>query len=149
MAIFTAIGTALGASTASAAAVGAAVTAGVGALGQAYSGIQAQKAQQKAARVANAIERRKQLAAIRKAQRMNEAMGVGTGTTGSSSQIGQSAAIASSGAQTIGQQAQEIAAAGKISHWNNMATGFGVIGGIGQIGMAMPAKQTKPDTFNS
>lgn len=123
------------------------IAAGIGAVGSAYAQAKSASEQRKAARVANSIERRKQLAAMRKAQRMNEAVAVASGTTGASSQLGQAAAIASSTAQTLGQQSQELAAAGKISHWNNMATGFGVIGELGQIGMAMPAKQEVPDVF--
>ena len=131
----------------SAATVGS-IAAGVGAVGSAVTQMKASKVQQDVARAANARERRKQLAALRKAQRLNEFMGAATNTTGASSQVGQRAAMASSTAANIGEGFTAISAARQMSKWNNMSTGFGVLTSVGSTMLQMPSKVTNPGTFN-
>lgn len=107
-------------------------------------GVMSRKAsivQDRIARVQNSRERVKQLAAMRQRQRANEFIGVVSGTGGSSSQAAQRGSIASQAASNIGQSFQQQAAAQKLSSINNMATGFGVLQKVGEIGMAMPGKK--------
>lgn len=107
-------------------------------------GVMSRKAsivQDRIARVQNSRERVKQLAAMRQRQRANEFIGVVSGTGGSSSQAAQRGSIASQAASNIGQSFQQQAAAQKLSSINNMATGFGVLQKVGEIGMAMPGEK--------
>ena len=114
------------------AATWAAIGVGVGVVGQAYSANQASKAEQKAANIRNARERREQLKAIRMAQREIEFQGAASGTRGSSAQSQASGSVGTTGAANIGVQMQTIAAANQISHWNRMASGFGALAQVGQ-----------------
>lgn len=147
MAIFTAIAAGAAMAGTTAATVGM-VAAGVGAVGSAYAQMQSAKVQKQTAAASNARERRKQLASLRKAQRMNEFMGAATGTTGSSSQAGQAAAFASNTASNIGEGFMALSAAREMSKWNNMATGFGALSSVGQTLVSMPGKVTNPGTFD-
>lgn len=109
-----------------------AIGVGVGVAGQAYAANQASKAQQKAANIQNARERRQQLKAIRMAQRSIEFQGAMSGTTGASAAAQAAGSVATTGAANIGAQMQTIAAANQISHWNRMASGFGALGQVAQ-----------------
>lgn len=110
----------------------AAISVGVGVVGQAYSANKASKAQQKAANIQNARERREQLKAIRMAQRSLEFQGAASGTGGSSAQAQAAGSVTTTGAANIGEQMQTIAAANQISHWNRMGSGFGALAQVGQ-----------------
>lgn len=101
--------------------------------GQIYSSNKASKAQQKAANIQNARERREQLKAIRMAQRGLEFQGAASGTSGSSAGAQATGSVASTGAGNIGAQMQTIAAANQISHWNRMESGFGALGDLAKI----------------
>lgn len=109
-----------------------AIGVGVGIAGQAYAANKASKAQQKAANIQNARERREQLKAIRMAQRGLEFQGAASGTTGASAQSQALGSVASTGAANIGAQMQTIASANQVSHWNRMESGFGALGQISQ-----------------
>ncbi len=111
-------------------AVGVGVAA-VGTVGQAYAANKAANQQQKMANIQNARERRMALRSMRMNQRALEGMGVQSGTVGSSSQIGAMGATASATAAGIGYQGAQLANAQQITHWNNMATGFGAMAQIG------------------
>jgi hypothetical protein len=120
----------------------AALTAvAVGMAGQAYTSRQAALVQERASRAANRRERLKQLAAMRQRQRANEFVGVVSGTSGSSSQIGQRGSIASQAASNIGSSFREQDTASKLSSLNNMQTGFGVLQKAGEFGLSLPAKK--------
>lgn len=111
-----------------------AITAAVviGTVGQAYSANRASKAQQKAANIQNARERRQQVQAIRMAQREMEFQGQASGTGGGAAQAQAMGAIASTGAGRIGAQIQTIAAANNVSHWNRVGSGFGALSQVAQ-----------------
>ena len=133
MGLITGTAAALGVSTTVAGAVvagGAAVA--VGSIGQAYAANKAANQQQKMANIQNARERRQALRAMRMNQRALEAQGVMSGTTGSSSQVGAMGATASATGAAIGYQGALLANAQQITHWNNMATGFGALAQVGQ-----------------
>lgn len=101
--------------------------------GTLYASNQASKAQQKAANIQNARERRQQLKAIRMAQRSIEFQGQASGTTGSSAGAQAAGSVASTGAGNIGAQLQTIAAANQISHWNRVGSGYGALGKIAEV----------------
>jgi hypothetical protein len=107
-----------------------AIAVGTAAAGQAYSANQASKAQQKAANIQNARERRQQLKAIRMAQRDIEFQGQRSGTGGGSAAAQATGSVGSTGAGNIGAQFQTIAAANQVSHWNRVGSGFGALGQI-------------------
>ena len=107
-----------------------AIAVGTSAVGTAYSANQASKAQQKAANIQNARERREQLKSIRMAQRSLEFQGQASGTGGGSAQAQAMGSVASTGAGRIGAQLQTIAAANQMSHWNRMGSGFGALGDV-------------------
>jgi hypothetical protein len=102
-------------------------TLAVAAVGGAYAQNRAAGQQKKMANIQNMRERKQQLRAIRMAQRAIEFSGSASGTSGSSSQAQASGAAASTGAGNIGYQSAMIANANQISHWNNVATGFGAL----------------------
>ena len=120
-----------------------AITAAVvGAVGTAYASNQASKAQQKAANIQNARERKEQLKAIGMAQRSLEFQGAASGTGGGSSQAQATGPVASTGATNIGAQMQTIAAANQVSHWNRMGSGFGALSSLSEV---LPAIVKKDD----
>jgi len=114
----------------------------VSAAGTAYAQNKASKAQQKAANIQNARERREQLKAMRMAQRELEFQGQASGTGGGSAQAQATGSVISTGAGKIGAQMQQIAAANQVSHWNRMATGFGA---LGEVATAMKGVINKDD----
>jgi len=112
------------------AATAAAVVTAVAAVGSAYSQIQAGKKQQQMANVQNTRERKQALREMRMRMRMQEAQGVASGTYGGSSMVGAMSSAQSSTAGAIGFQSSLLAGASQVSHWNNMATGFGALGSV-------------------
>lgn len=104
----------------------------VAAVGSAYSQYKAGNAQQKQADLQNARERKNTLRGIRMAQRALEFQGAASGTGGSSSQSQAMGSAASSGAGNIGYQQAMISNSQSITHWNNMATGFGALSQVAQ-----------------
>lgn len=113
-------------------AVTAAVVTGIAAVGSAYSQIQAGKEQQKMANVQNARERKQALREMRMRMRMQEAQGVASNTYGGTGMVGAMASAQSSTAGAIGFQSSLLQGAQQVSHWNNMASGFGALGSVGQ-----------------
>jgi hypothetical protein len=83
--------------------------------------------QKEMANIQNARERKKALSAMRLARARQEAMGVASGTTGSSSQVGAMSAETSNAASAIGFQGQMLSGMNKISGYNSAATGFGLL----------------------
>jgi hypothetical protein len=109
----------------------AAVIGAVAAVGGAYAQHKAAKNQQKMANIQNMRERKQQLRAIRMAQRATEFAGSSSGTSGSSAQAQAMGSAASTGAGNIGYQSAMIANANQVSHWNNVASGFGALKEVG------------------
>ena len=120
----------------------AAVATTVGVIGQAYAANKTAKQQQKMADVQNSRERKMTLRSMRMQQRALEAQGVASGTAGSSGIAGASAATASSAAGAIGYQSALLANASQITHWNNMATGFGALAQVGSTISSNPSMFT-------
>ena len=155
MALISSVAVGLGVSTA--AATAAVVGGGLmvaGTVGQAYAANKAAKQQQKMADVQNSRERKMTLRSMRMQQRALEAQGVASGTAGSSGIAGASAATASSAAGAIGYQSALLANASQITHWNNMATGFGALAQVGSTissntGMFTSYKSNKTPTASS
>ena len=122
--------------------VGSAVV-GAGAVGQAYAANKAAGQQQKMANIQNARERKMALRSMRMQQRALEAQGVASGTAGGSGIAGAMGATASSTAGAIGYQGSMLANAQQITHWNNMATGFGALQSVGNTMLNNPSMFNK------
>lgn len=139
-----AAGIAAGAAGAGAAAGGiglagaSAIAAGVGSAGQAVMARKAALEEQRMANVANARERKKALSSMRIARARQEAMGVATNTTGSSSQLGAMGAEMSNTASAIGFQNQRTASMNRVSGFNAANTGFGMLQQAGMFGSQNP-----------
>ena len=117
-----------------------------GTIGNAYSANKAAKQQQKMANIQNSRERKQALRSMRMQQRAIEAQGVSSGTVGSSGVAGAMGASASSTAGAIGYQGAMLAGAANISHWNNMATGFGA---LAQVGSTLSANSSMFTSYKS
>lgn len=108
----------------------AAIIMATAAVGSAYSQIQAGNAQQKMANVQNARERKQALREMRMRMRMQEAQGVASNTYGGTGMVGAMASAQSSTAGAVGFQSSLLQGAQQVSHWNNMASGFGALGSV-------------------
>ncbi len=116
----------------------AATVSVVGAVGQHQQAKKASAEQRKMANVANARERKKSLSAMRLARARTEAMGVSSGTMGSSSQEGAMASTTANAASAIGYQFQQLNSMDKVSKYNDAASGFGLLQTAGMFAMQNP-----------